>query len=154
MKVRYYFDMDGVLCDWVKAYKDTVESPMNMPLEKFNAMSRSERAVLKQDFFTYDFFHNMKPIRKGMDMLHDVKEAGYDVGILSATGKVNKDDVIRAKQDWVRKYIGNMHVDFVDKVEMKSQKMFGGVDVHILIDDRPTAIEAWRNAGGIGILFK
>lgn len=150
MKIRYYFDMDGVLCDWVDAYKRTVD----MPLEEFNKLSREERAVLKQDFFDYDFFKNMKPIRKGMEMLFDVKEAGYQFGILSATGKVNKEEVSRAKRDWIKQHIGNIHVDFVDKVEMKSQKMFGGIDVHILVDDRLAAIEAWQKAGGIGVLFK
>ena len=40
MSIRYYFDMDGVLADWVQQYN----SVSDMPLEEFSALSREARA--------------------------------------------------------------------------------------------------------------
>lgn len=150
MSKKYYFDMDGVLADWVARYNQ-----INiMPLDVFSALPKNEREQLKIELFNYDFFYDMEPIISGMNMLKEKMDKGYDVCILSASGRVNKEEVIRAKKDWVEKYIGNINAMFVDKVEMKSEKMDRSVINNILIDDREKAIDAWNAAGGIGILFK
>lgn len=149
MKPRIYFDMDGVLFDWVDMYNQRNV----MPLDQFSNLSRSARAEVKNNLFDYEYFANMKVIQRGYDLLKYYISEGYDVSILSATGRVNKDEVIRGKLDSVEKNLGkyNLPVYFVDKVEMKGQYVQDPSD--ILIDDRQIAIDSWVSAGGVGILF-
>jgi len=73
--------------------------------------------------------------------------------ILSASGWINADEVRRAKLDWIAEHVGEIEVKFVDKVEMKGEHVDSNIDVHILVDDRQKAIDAWEFAGGRGILF-
>lgn len=150
MSVMYYFDMDGVIADWVSAY----EAVAPMPLEDFNALSREEREVFKRDFFTYEFFRNMPVLEKGMKLLRDFIDGGAVVTILSATGRVNKEEVMCAKLEWVKEHLGDsIVVEFVDKVEQKHLKMNPDYSIHVLIDDRQQAIDAWKDHNGIGLLF-
>lgn len=144
------FDMDGVLCDWVHAF----ESNCDIPLEVFNTMATAEKNAIKESLFTYDFFRNMRPIAKGMQMLAaEMKAHSTDVCILSASGWINADEVRRAKLDWIAEHIGEIEVKFVDKVEMKGQHVDNSYFINILVDDRQKAIDAWNVAGGTGYLF-
>lgn len=143
--------MDGVLCDWVKGY----ESLENMPsLEELNNMPKTKKNKLKKTFYTYDFFKNLEPIVKGFRLLANLIDNGDEVCICTATGTINTEEVKRAKLDWVREYIGNVEVKFVDKVEQKSVHIEGDY-IHILIDDRQKAIDAWEkhSNSAIGVLF-
>lgn len=150
--VAIYFDMDGVLCDWVDAYKKVMP---DLPLEKFNSMSKGEKDIIKDKIFGYDFFRDMKPIKKGVDMFKDYVSKGNDVYILSAVGDTKHiKEIEKAKKEWIKEYLGpKVKCFFVDKVENKSIKKLDGYSEHILIDDRKKAIDAWNKAGGIGILF-
>lgn len=147
MKQRVFFDMDGVLFDWVDMYQQR----SSLPLEKFNKLSRTEREEIKRTLFDRTFFSEMKPIESGIDLLKFYVDSGYEVSILSATGRVNKAEVIQGKLESVKKWIGDIQVQFVDKVEMKG--MFVEYPSDILIDDRRLAIDSWVEAGGYGILF-
>lgn len=142
--------MDGVLADWVQQYN----SVSDMPLEEFSALSREAREQVKIELFNYDFFYNMQPIQSGLDLLLEKIEQGFDVCILSASGRINRDEVIQAKRDWLMLHVGDINAMFVDKVEMKSERMDRSIVNNILIDDRQIAIDAWNDAGGIGILFE
>ena len=146
-KVSY--DMDGVLCDWVHAF----ESNCDIPLEVFNTMATAEKNAIKETLFTYDFFRNMRPIAKGMQMLASSIANEHAVDILSASGWINADEIRRAKLEWAAEHIGDIEVNFVDKVEMKGEHVDSSYATHILVDDRQKAIDAWEYAGGAGILF-
>lgn len=150
-RVMFYFDMDGVIADWVSAYN--ANAPM--PLSDFELLSREERAVLKEDLFNREFFANMPALDRGMRLLLEFIDRGHDVMILSASGRVNREEVIQGKIEMLYRHIpSHIEARFVDKVEMKSQEMVEGYDVHVLIDDRQQSIDAWVAAGGVGYLFE
>lgn len=150
VSAKVSFDMDGVLCDWVHAF----ESNCDIPLEVFNNMATAEKNAIKETLFTYDFFRNMRPIARGMQMLAaEMRAKLTEVDILSASGWINAEEVRRAKLDWIAEHIGEIDVKFVDKVEMKGQHVDANYSVHILVDDRQKAIDAWNAAGGAGYLF-
>lgn len=145
-----YFDMDGVLCDWKKSYEKNCAIPLNI----FSSLSKEQRNVIKKSFITYDFFAQMEPIPKGVALFHTFRNSGMQIAILSAYGDIQTEAVKEAKQAWIHHYLGEeTEVLFVRKVYEKPLMMKSGYDKHILIDDRKDAIEAWENAGGVGILF-
>lgn len=148
-EVVYHFDMDGVLCDWVSMYNERG----TIPLEVFSEFSREHREALKAELFDYDFFRDMRPIEAGVAMLKDAVASGRRVRIVSATGRVNRGQVMAAKRHWVAEHISpSIEVLFVDKVEEKHVHMVRGA-TNVLIDDRQIAVDAWEAKGGIGVLF-
>lgn len=149
-KVIIFFDLDGVLADWVKQY----DEKSDVPLDDFAKMPKPERHKIKETLFNYDFFATMDVIPKGMNLLKKYQKEGKNVAILSATGNINQKDVERAKRDWVKKHIGAIDVYFVPKIEDKPKMMQKSFDVNILIDDRQEAIDAWNAKGGKAVLFK
>lgn len=150
-----YFDMDGVLCDWVDMYNKVYANVLQ--LDKFNNLNKEEKNDIKDVLFTYDFFYNMKPIKKGIELYKKALSVygQENVSILTAYGdSKNIEDVIQAKKDWIELYLGkDVLVQYVDKVQNKKIKKLSNYDAHYLVDDRIKAIEAWVNDGGIGILF-
>ena len=63
-------------------------------------------------------------------------------------GLVNRDLVVYDKNEWIKRYVDPSVV--VNCTFTGSQKAYA-MDGNVLIDDRPKNIEAWENAGGIGI---
>ncbi len=149
--LKVFFDLDGVLADWERAYK----ANCNIPLKTFSNMSKAEKNAVKEKLFDYLFFYEMRPITSGMDLYRSFVNAGVPVAILSATGHINKDEVARAKIHWVADNLGgDVRLILVDKVEQKSQYVDPNYRTCILVDDRQKAVDAWEAAGGRGLLFK
>jgi FMN phosphatase YigB (HAD superfamily) len=148
-----YFDLDGVLVDWVAQFEKV--SPIS--LEEMNALSHEERAAFKRKLYNYEFFAEMAPIERGLEMLNRmmVEKPEADFFILSAAGYENQAEVMRAKRDWCAKHlpVGIKEVLLVPKLKHKPAAMKEGYRDHVLIDDRVPAIEYWQEAGGIGVLF-
>lgn len=149
--------MDGVLCDFDKAFANS--SLTNITIEEFNLLNKSEKDAIKNNLFTYDFFYTMEPIAKGMALFEIAKQVYSEIFILTAhgdNGDIN--EICKAKRDWVRKHLKNFdRVHFVRKAEQKYTylKHFNLEATQVtLIDDREKAINPWVLAGGVGILFK
>jgi phosphoglycolate phosphatase-like HAD superfamily hydrolase len=144
MKIKHeaiYFDMDGVLCDWVEMFNCVAK----VDLEEFNAMSKAEKFKMKEELFGYEFFREMKGIKKGLNMIKEFMISHENVFILSAVGDSSHVDAIaKAKIEWIREYVcPKIEIMFVDKVENKHRMKKEGFDCHILVDDRERAIDAW-----------
>lgn len=152
-KTARYFDMDGVLVDWLSRFNEVSK----IPIQEFQLLSKEDKDDYKKELFTYDFFRGMKPLYRGMQLL---KESSLNITvdnyILSATGKINKEDVLQAKLDWIKEYIPSGLIKdklFVDKTEFKYDLIVDGYAGHHLIDDREKSIKPWIKNGGSGLLF-
>lgn len=152
-KSAVYFDLDGVLFDWVSMYNSVYGNKMS--LSEFNTISKEEKKVIKNEIFGYDFFRKMNVIEHGRDLLMKyLNDDSFDVFICSAVGDSDHIELIEvAKREAVKEHFGDIKCFFVNKVEYKHTMMQQGYDNHILIDDREKAIDAWNANGGIGILF-
>lgn len=144
-----YFDLDGVLADWVAGYERSV----SVPLSHFNELDKERRDYVKSWLFNYDFFRQLPVLEKGLELFNlAVKLYGAEnVQILSAYGDHNVEEVIRAKMDWVTEHLGSdVVVNLVPKLE---DKVIYANPEALLIDDRERAVESFNDAGGKALLF-
>ena len=90
-----YIDMDGVLCDYYTAYKETLK---NNPDIKFPQSQ-------------YGFFRNLKPIKNALRSVeYLMRQRIFDVYILTAPS-VNNPLCYSEKREWVEKYMGMKMVE-------------------------------------------
>ena len=137
MKKTIFFDMDGLIVDFVKGYKDA-----------FN------RSAYEDDSFTVEQFVNQIPHffrllpvnEKGMELFNELKDK-YNIIFLTTPMK----SMVHCKRDkveWIKEHIGNYDVIF------SSSKADYVIDSEsILIDDMDYNISPWKENGGTGILF-
>lgn len=150
-KAAVFFDLDGVLADWVPAF----ESASGMNIDEFNALDESTRDSIKERVYSYEFFRELKPIADGMMLFRNWKLIhGNNVFINSASGEIKPDIVAKAKRDWCKEYldIAPENVYIVERTEDKPHVVilddrFNSYDEYILLDDRQKAIDAWEIHG-------
>lgn len=143
-----FFDLDGVLADWVERF----ENVTGMSIGHFNSLPEEERDLIKENF-GYEFFRNIVPIERGMNLFRDVRRDNPNarIAILSAYGDFNQDEVQRAKIEWVREYVcEDIEVILVERLTHKARY---ATPTSVLIDDRVKATNAFSAAGGCSFLF-
>lgn len=152
-----YFDMDGVLADFATRYIHQSYFKGSYPsLFQFSALDKSKKDEIKEELFTYDFFRNMPPLQKGLDLLKYYQSKYEHVVILSATSDISRAaEIEQAKRDWLKEHIGDIPAYFSKKAETKYETMelFPSFTNHILVDDRDKSLDPWIAKGGIGIKF-
>lgn len=136
-KYKIYCDMDGVLVDFNKGYKELTG-------EDLTGEHRNDTAFW--DPITnagYDFWFNLEWMTDGKQLWNYIKK--HEPKILSAP---SREEVSRvAKHDWIEKELPGTHLILRSA---KHKKDFAA-PTSILIDDRLDNIQGWRDAGGIGI---
>jgi 5'(3')-deoxyribonucleotidase len=148
-KSTIYFDMDGVLADFVKGCRDILKLDF-IDLNKdipddfmWNEMKNHSHYYLQLEpvYGTLELFRNTLKIY-----------GAERVQILSAIPKPKR-GIVNAASDkllWVKKYLGDKVVVNLCQREEKQALAKG----NILIDDYLINIEEWRKEGGLGIHFK
>jgi len=132
-----YFDMDGVVADFVKAYKN-----------EFN------RDCYKDDHFTVQQFCATKPnffrfipiLDRGKELVDSLKN-NYDI-VFITTAMDGMAECKRDKLEWVKENIGNYPVIF-----SSSKEDYVIDESSILIDDMDYNLNPWACAGGTAIDF-
>ena len=142
---RIFVDMDGVVADFLAGCSEM----MGKPLTSDDA-GHTEYDLRKEELNNKRLFANLPPMVDMYDLLAYIKHTGVKWEILTAAGLVNRDLVVYDKNEWIKRYVDPSVV--VNCTFTGSQKAAYAMDGNVLIDDRPKNIEAWENAGGIGIL--
>jgi hypothetical protein len=147
-----YLDMDGVLTDFERRFEQFAGVTPN----EFISQKSIEFGEGKADEQFWDLIDNQIGVRfwagmpwmpEGEELYKYVKK--YKPQILTSP---SKDDSSRiGKGVWVKRNMPGVPLKFGYKAEGKAK--FAGPN-KILIDDRAENIQAWKSAGGIGILFK
>lgn len=162
MKIAVYFDMDGVLAYWVKAF----EEKTNLDVTEFNNLLETKRDEIKETLYSYDFFRSLEPIQEGLNALRTYQElhGKENVFICSAAGDIDYNSVKQAKIDWLKEYadIPEENIFIVERTVNKPEITKDGYNVHLLIDDRQKAIDAWNSGNSkfpdkglfVGILYQ
>jgi len=139
-KIDYiiYCDMDGVLVDFDKGYKD------------LTGITSKEANDQGSDFFWEPikqagakYWIKLKWMPDGKQLWDYIKK--YNPSLLSAPSKEESSKI--GKRIWVKNNLPNVKL-YLRSASQKSQ--FSGKN-KILIDDRRSNIDQWREKGGIGI---
>jgi len=140
-----YLDMDGVIADFVKRYKEQYQ------IEPREAEKKKEFNKFFDEFIETRQFETLELMPgavEGLEFLR--KHLTVPTQILSSTASEARYDAIsRQKLIWLNTHNITFTPNFVPGKRLK--KNYAKPDT-ILIDDTPSVIDDWRREGGIGIL--
>ena len=137
-KYKLFVDMDGVIVDFRRGYHDLTGVDLG---RTFHDDDRFWDPINKAG---YDFWINLEWMPDGKKLWNYVSK--YNPEILSAPSRQDESRV--AKHEWIKREIPGAHLILRTA---KNKKEFACLHC-ILIDDLPKNIDAWKEAGGIGIL--
>lgn len=155
---KIYLDLDGVVADLVGKWSELT----GFSREDIEHGYWNNREIKKQIWKTTN-----KALKQGVEIWYDldlmpdamtlwrflVKNkgiVGYEIEILTATGRNRQEEVADMKARWVAKHLSSTVT--TTTVRDGVQKADYADDDSILIDDQPKNIDAWERAGGVGIL--
>jgi hypothetical protein len=138
-KYTIYCDMDGVIVDFDKGYKDLT----GMTTGEANDEGRTTfwKPIAKAGA---SFWIKLKWMPDGQQLWDYIKP--YNPILLSAPSKEESSKI--GKRVWVKQNIPGVKLI----LRPASQKQQFSGENQILIDDRVDNIEQWKSKGGIGIL--
>ena len=141
-----YLDMDGVIADFVKRYKELYH------MEPREAEKHDKFKKFFDEFIQNNNFATLEPMPHAMDAIAYLRKLHVPTQILSSTANEKYHDAIaKQKMIWLQKYGITFTPILVPGKRLKQQ--YAAPD-KILIDDTQVNIDQWVAAGGIGILHK
>ena len=142
-----YLDMDGVIADFAKRYKELYN------MEPREAEKHKQFDKLFTEFIATGQFATLDLMPGAMDGLIFLrKHLTIPTQILSSTANEARYDAIsKQKMIWLQTHGITFTPNFVPG---KRHKYKFATPDSIIIDDTESVIDDWRKAGGIGILHK
>ena len=141
-----YLDMDGVIADFVKRYKEMYG------MEPREAEKHKKFDHYFNEFIESDQFATLDLMPGAMQGIEFLRKASVPTQILSSTANEARYDAIsKQKMIWLQSKGITFNPLFVPG---KRHKWKHATPDSIIIDDTESVIDDWRKAGGIGILHK
>ncbi len=148
MKInKIYLDMDGVLADFEKRYKELFGTGASgTDRDRKNFSKNWKEFIRTEQFTTLDRFPGFSELIDYVGMLP------VRIEILSSTGGIPfHSEVSQQKRLWLYNQGIEVPENFVPGRKVKKYYAFQG---NLLIDDTPDVVDAFNEAGGIAILHK
>lgn len=150
-KIRLFFDMDGCVSDFQKAYKKYQEQDAAMEGEIENILI-FERAIKDGVYRDLDWMPNGDRLADQIEQY--ARDSRFFVAMLSSTGTIRiphcKEAVVTQKMDWLFKKGIRVPAFFVER---KIDKSLYAARDSILIDDKQGCIKPFEMQGGEGVLY-
>jgi hypothetical protein len=141
---KIYLDMDGVIADFDKRYKELYKMQPKEAEDKKEFYKFFDSFIATKQFATLDLMPD------AVLLLNYLSKLNIPTEILSSTSSEKRDADIRAqKLTWLQTHNIGFKVNLVPGKRLK--KDFSNAN-SILIDDTPVNIDQWRREGGVGIL--
>lgn len=141
-----YLDMDGVIADFVKRYKEMYH------MEPREAEKKKEFDKFFNEFIATEQFASLDLMPGTMQGIEFLRKAPVLTQILSSTANEKRYDAIsKQKMIWLQKHGITFNPIFVPGKRLKYKY---ASPTSIIIDDTQSVIDDWKKAGGIGILHK
>ena len=135
-----YCDMDGVLVDFDRGFKDQFGC---YPGE----LARPD--MWEKILHTPDYWFNLPPKDDALELISYIKN--FDFAILTGLPHHGFDKANIEKRRWIEKHIGP-NIEIICCLSKEKQNYLQEGD--ILIDDYQPNIDRWITAGGLGILHQ
>ena len=140
-----YLDLDGVVADFVKRYKELYHMEPREAEKKKEFNKYFDEFIATKQFETLDL---MPGAVEGLEFLR--KHLTVPTQILSSTANETRyDEISKQKLIWLNTHNVTFTPNFVPGKRFKYK--YATPD-SIIIDDTASVIDDWRKAGGIGIL--
>ena len=141
-----YLDMDGVIADFVKRYKEMYH------MEPREAEKNKKFDHFFDQFIETDQFATLDLMPGAMQGIEFLRKAPVPTQLLSSTASpARHDEIAKQKLIWLQTHGITFKPNLVPG--KKHKKEFAKPDA-LLIDDTESVIDDWKKAGGIGILHK
>jgi hypothetical protein len=141
-----YLDMDGVIADFVKRYKELYH------MEPREAEKNKKFDHYFNEFIETNQFATLDLMPGAMDAITFLRKASVPTQILSSTANEKRYDAIsKQKMIWLQTHGITFNPLFVPG---KKHKYKYATPDSIIIDDTESVIDDWRKAGGIAIWHK
>ena len=141
-----YLDMDGVIADFVKRYKEMYH------MEPRDAEKKRQFDQFFDQFIESNQFATLDLMPGSMMGLEFLRKASVPTQILSSTANEKRyDSISKQKMIWLQKHGITFTPNFVPG---KRHKWKFATPNSIIIDDTESVIDDWRKAGGIAIWHK
>ena len=132
-KVKKVFcDMDGVIVDWTKGKKTMTHSNIH------------------KVWGDASWWANLEWTSDGKELWAYLKKNYKDLSILSSPGRKSNYKVIEGKKEW----LDNNIPDVPGQRLFDTEKANHAKEGYVLIDDKKSNIDEWREEGGIGVLHR
>jgi hypothetical protein len=143
---KIYLDMDGVISDFVKRYKELYH------MEPKRAEKNNKFDQFFDEFIQGNNFATLDLMPFTMAGIEFLRKAPVPTQILSSTAnQENYDAISKQKMIWLQTHGITFNPIFVPGKDLKYK--YATPD-SIIIDDTESVINDWKKAGGIGILHK
>ena len=141
-----YLDMDGVIADFVKRYKEMYH------MEPRDAEKKRQFDQFFDQFIESNQFATLDLMPGSMMGLEFLRKINVPTQILSSTANEKRyDSISKQKMIWLQKHGITFTPNFVPG---KRHKWKFATPNSIIIDDTESVIDDWRKAGGIAIWHK
>ena len=144
-----YFDMDGVLADFFGGIEK------HFHVDHWKAIDNVEKAL--DNLKGTDFFYQIKPFDTTSKLIGFVRDLGDDWGICSSPLRGDHYNSAYWKRRWLEKYgwepVKSQNIVFTANKHKYAVSPIDGTP-NVLIDDKPSNIARWIEAGGIGIRYQ
>ncbi len=137
-KYKLFCDMDGVIVDFIRGFFELTGRDIT------GAYQTDKKFWAPIDAAGHKFWVDLNWTSDGKELWGYIKK--YNPELLSSPSRQNDSRV--GKHDWVKRELPGVHLI----LRSASKKQQFASPESILIDDRPSNIEQWISAGGIGIL--
>ena len=142
-----YLDMDGVLADFFKGLEQFYN------VRHWKQIQDKEKSI--QALAGTDFFNTLDVFETSQELVDFAKSTG-DWCICSSPLRGDRDNSAYWKRVWLTE---KQFLPEVNKLIFTGQKENFAVDKidgtpNILVDDKPSNIKRWNEAGGIGIRYQ
>ena len=142
---KIYLDMDGVLSDFNKRYREIFKQKASSSRERGEKHDDNwNHFVDGKNFETLDWYPG------GKELLEFIISLDIPVEILSSSGgRMHHEEVKRQKKVWLNSHGIDFKTNIVPGRHLKAN--YAKSDI-ILIDDTTDVIDDFNTAGGIGVL--